>query len=194
MLDIISQRPFLLSFILAAFAIAAFWGWMQSGKRAALILASVFVLLIPVGVLVERIWVTDRERLVESIFDAAAALEANDFETVFKYIDPEAREALASAKAEVPQYEFHQVSVNQGSFRRIQFNYDLNPPEAIVDFNTKVVVSKRSSQISRVSVPRRLVLRFRKSGDIWRVVEYTHLPIIGEADGLSPRGGKLPTF
>src|SRR5690606_28907919 len=101
MVSVIAERPFLLTFILLAFSLASAYGWMQTGKRAGLMLAALFLVLIPVGIFVEKIWITDRESLIDSILRVAEALEANDHATVFEYIDPQADQAIINAKAEL---------------------------------------------------------------------------------------------
>lgn len=194
MMNVIAERPIMLALMLLVLAGVFAFVWMQTGQRSLLIVAGVVVGLIPVGLYVEHVWVTDRESLEQTIMDIAAALEANDHETVFKHIDPGANQAVLSAKAELPRFKFQQVFVNRGSFRRFEVKNDREPIEAIADFNINVIVSLRSGQHADVRVPRRLIVKFRKSSDVWRAVEYTHLPIIGDADAYSPNGGNPPTF
>jgi len=194
MVDLIAERPFMLTFILLAFAVASAYGWMQTGKRAGLVIAGVFLLLIPIGIYVEKIWVTDRESLVDSILQVAEALQANDHERVFQFIDPDAEPAIQSAKAELPRFHFDRAQVNMGGFRKFEIRSDRQPPEAIVDFTINVTVSMKDKSHTNAQVPRRLIVKFRKSGDIWRALEYTHLPVIGDPDGMSPNGGRPPTF
>ncbi|MEZ6088739.1 MAG: hypothetical protein R3C05_12080 [Pirellulaceae bacterium] len=194
MMNVIAERPIMLVLMLLVIAGVFAFVWMQTGKRALLIIAAIFLGLIPVGLYVERVWVTDRESLEQTIMDIAAALEANDHETVFKHIDPKANQAVLAAKSELPRFEFQQVLVNRGSFRRFDVRSDVEPIEAITDFNINVIVSLRSGGHTDVRVPRRLIVKFRKSDGLWRAVEYTHLPIIGDPDGYSPNGGKPPTF
>lgn len=194
MTDLIAERPFMLSFVLIALAAASAFGWVQTGKRAGLIMAAIFLLLIPIGIYVEKIWVTDRESLVDSILQIAEALEANDHQRVFAFIDPDAEPAIQNAKGELPRFEFTQAQINMGGFRKFEIRSDLQPPEAIVDFTINLIVSMKKSSHTNVQVPRRLIVKFRKSGDRWRALEYTHLPVIGQADGLSPNGGRTPSF
>ncbi len=59
---------------------------LKSGSRNALIIGAVFLLLIPVEVVVEQQWVTERERVHEVIMRVAQHLENEQYDEVYRDI------------------------------------------------------------------------------------------------------------
>lgn len=181
---LLAEQPVLLSVLLGAVGAACLYAWLQTAQRAMMIAGIIFFALIPVGWYVSEQWVTDREQILQIVHDTAAAANSNDFDAIYKLIDPSQAETLRMAKSELPNYQFSEARV--GQIRSLRFTQGAMPPEAIVDLVASVVVTNRSGTISEQKVSRRVVLRFRKRGDRWLVSDYTHLPPIGGTDTFSP--------
>ena len=193
MISLVSERPIMLLILLLAFSAAFAFTWVQTGKKAFLIAAGIFLALIPVGLYVSETWVTHRESLTQTIKGFAKSLEAEEYDAIYRQIAPEATKALAFAKRELPNYEFQSARVT--GFRDFEVRSDLQPPEAIVEFVANVVVSHNSGQFGgQVTVVRVVIVKFRKAGDSWQVVDYTHHKFPGGADSFSPNRGERPVF
>ncbi|MDG2223910.1 MAG: hypothetical protein P8L85_21195 [Rubripirellula sp.] len=178
--SLLAERPLLTSVMLAAMAFGLLYGWLQTGKKPVGVAGLVFLLLIPLAWVTASRWETDREQIESRLYEIAAAVEANDYETAVAIIaDPTTR---AEAKAELQRWTFQLARVNQ--IRSIELIDGTFPPEADVDMVAKVEISG-SSGGQDYRVPRRLILKFQKNGDQWQVIDYQHLPIVGGPDRFS---------
>lgn len=182
---ILAEQPLFMAALLAAVAAVAIWGWLQSGARGALAVGVVSLLLIPLLWWLSARWVTDREQIRSLIEATAAAVEANDIATVVAAIDPERQDLIATAKADLGRFRFRRAKVNQ--YRSIEVIPGFAAPEAKVDMTVGAEVSSVAGQFADVRVVRRVLLLLRKSDQgRWSVYEYNHLPVLGDADPMSP--------
>lgn len=184
----LAEQPLLVSLLVGVFAAGLVYAWLQTGKRAAGWAGLVLFCLIPLLWLISVRWVTDRERIEQVIYEAAAAVEANDHERALQAIGD--RELRARAAAELSRFVFSKATVTR--IRRIDLIEGSLPPTAEVELVAKVTVGQRGGQFQDITVPRVLVLKFTQTEpDQWGVVDYRHQPIIGPGDpysNLSPRG------
>jgi hypothetical protein len=193
MKTLIAEQPLMMAVLLGVIAAAAVFGWLQTGKRESLLVGLVFVGLIPISWVVSERWVTDREQITAAIYQTAEAVKRNDFDAAIQVIEPQQRELIASAKADLSRFRFTEARVNK--LRSIEMVIGSEPPEAEVDISVSVTVSDQSGQFQDIRVPRRVVLRFRKSdGAKWYVYNYTHMPIAGTPDIYSPNTGSTTAF
>ncbi|QDS93592.1 hypothetical protein FF011L_23650 [Roseimaritima multifibrata] len=184
MTKLLAEQPVLLAIVLAVLGVGCLYGWLQSGKRAALLAGALFFVLIPLGFWIAANWETDRERITALVYETALAVEQNDADKVAAVIAPELEEIRRLATSEMSNYEFKRAQV--GQIRSLVFNQNAVPLEAQVDITANVTVRARSGAFGEQEVSRRLILRFQKRDDRWLVVDYTHLPVIGGPDGFSP--------
>lgn len=192
MYTLVAERPILLSLILLALAAAVAFVWVQVGKPFLMYLAGLILLLVPIGIYASIVLETDRESLTRTIREVAAAVESEDYERVYSFIDPQAKEALRLAQMELPSYEFTSARVT--AFREFDIRNDLDPTQAIVELVANVIVSSRTANFGQARVVRVVIIKFRKTGDQWKAVEYTHHKFPKGPDSHSPNGGKRPTF
>jgi hypothetical protein len=182
MKELFAESPILLASILGSLAIASFFGWLKHGTRPALVVALLFFLLIPAGLLLERRWVTDREEIRQLIESATKNLEIGDYETVLKMLDPTSGNVLENARGELPRFKFDEARVT--SYRSIEINPKMTPPEAIADFSVILAISD-DRFLKNQRLPRRLRVAFRKKADGWKVIALEHFPPIGKSDSYS---------
>ena len=198
MYSIVAERPFMLVLILLGLAAASGFFWMQSGRREPAILAGLFLILIPIGIFVEKSIVTDRESITAAIMEIAGHLEVENHDSVIGYIDPSAPNVLRTAKTELPKYEFDSVRVGVGGIREIKVSTDRDPPEATAEFMINVIVSSRNGAFSKVQAPRLLTVHFRKSEAAgrtkWLILGYKHGPPVGKSDPYATSSGQIPEF
>ncbi|MEO9594616.1 hypothetical protein [Rhodopirellula bahusiensis] len=187
MTQLLAEQPLVISIMLGVLAAALIYSWLQTGKKALVISGLVCAALIPLAWVIAGNWVTDEERIETLIYDVAQAVEEERYDDVVELIGAE--KTKAQAGTELQRYEFEVAKV--GNIRSIKMVQGAVPPQANVDMTVKVTVSEKRGSIKNVSIPRRLMLTFEKSGDPkaahggWVVAEYAHLPIVGKADAYS---------
>ena len=193
MKTLIAEQPLMMAVLLGVIAGAALFGWLQTGKRESMWVGLVFLILIPISWVVSQRWVTDREQISAAIYATAEAVKRNDFDAAVQVIEPQQRALIASAKADLSRFRFTEARVNK--LRSIEMVMGSEPPEAEADLSVSVTVSDKSGQFQDIRVPRRVVLRFRKSDSgQWHVYNYTHMPIVGVPDNYSPNSGLSDQF
>jgi hypothetical protein len=188
MRNLIAEQPLVMAILLGAVAVAALFGWLQTGKREPLGVGIVFLALIPIAWAVSVRWVTDREQIREAIYATADAVMRNDFDAAVRVIDPTNPHLVAAAKGDLSRFRFTDARVNK--FRSVDLIQGSEPPEAEADLSVSVLVSDAGGQFSDYRVLRRLILRFRKSDSgRWYVYGYNHMPVAGQPDAYSPSPG-----
>ena len=183
---IIAEQPLVSAGLLAVVAGAIIFGWLQTGKKPALVAGLLLLLLIPLAFVVASSWVTDREQIRDSIYRTAEAVANNDIDTALQIIEPAQRAQLDAARADLSRFHFDEARVNK--LRAIDVFSDTVPPTAEADLSVKVVVSDQRGQFRGQTIPRRVVLQFRQSpSGQWFVYDYNHMPIVGAPDAFSPQ-------
>ncbi len=188
MSDIVAEQPLIVAVMLAAIGGALVFGWLQTGKKPALVIGAIVLAMIPVAFLVAAKWHTDREQIEAIIYETADAVEKNDYERAYKIIGD--TDAQAMARTELPQFEFTMARVNK--LRSIDIVEGSFPPAAEADLSVKVDVSSKRFGIRNVRVVRRLMLKFEKVDGSWIVTGYRHLPIVGGPDQFTTEA-QFPT-
>ncbi|MGV3486437.1 MAG: hypothetical protein ACO1RT_18615 [Planctomycetaceae bacterium] len=183
---VIAEQPLVSALLLAMIAVAMIFGWLQTGKKAALLGGAVILLLIPVAFVVASNWETDREQIRDAIYRTADAVANNDIDAALQIIEPAQRAQIDAARADLSRFRFDEARVNK--LRSIDIFEARVPQTAEADLSVRVVVSDQRGQIRAQPVLRRVVLQFRKSPDgQWFVYDYNHMPIVGAPDAFSPQ-------
>jgi hypothetical protein len=110
---------------------------------------------------------------VETVLRSAArAVERNDLEDLLRHVHSGAPQIREQATAEFPHYEFDRVSIKSN----LQISFDAKSPtqEGTATFNVVVTGKVRDGDLELWSVPRYVVVRFRKEQGEWRVYSYEH--------------------
>lgn len=118
--------------------------------------------------IVERLVVTDKETVEDTLTAAAQALEANDPQAVQQFIDPASpmRNRVAS--------EMSRVTINKATFSRldVKFNRHTSPPTAEADFMGFINAHDRRGELPYESFAGRFTVRLRREGDRWLMTDY----------------------
>ncbi len=125
--------------------------------------------------LLERVVVTEPERIEATLRQIARDVERNDLETILGHVYSGAPETLARARREFPQYEFERVNIKPNI--QIALDPTAEPPLAHVTFNVRVDVVELSSGI-RFTPARFVAVTLRKERDAWKVAEYSHEDVL----------------
>lgn len=120
-------------------------------------------------VLVELLVVTDRERISDTLSDAAAALETNNAAAVTPFIAPEASDMRARAEAALSVFVVKSASF---SGLDVTVNSHLSPPTAQARFFGKFAGHDRLGRIPYENAFRRFEVDLRRDGDRWVMTDY----------------------
>jgi hypothetical protein len=138
----------------------------RSGRGALLWVMLGVLALTLLGVLIERLVVTDRERVEMTLDGITAALEANDLNRVLSYVAPEATQTRSRAT-----WALGRIEVQSAGFYRlnITINRLTSPPTAKAAFFGHIAYRDRQGEIPYNNYGSRFVVDLRKEGDRWIV-------------------------
>jgi divalent metal cation (Fe/Co/Zn/Cd) transporter len=163
------ESPYLLAASGLVVVLASLVFWTQTGQRTgiyvAVITSAITVALVLVNLQVE----TNREQILRTIDEVAAALRTNDFERVYSYIHPGAAAGVMHAKSELPKYRFSEA--RRTRLNSIEINRAASPVSAIAEFNVLVGIEAEGQKFR---VPRFVRVYFVQQGDRWLVRDYEH--------------------
>lgn len=140
-------------------------------------------LLTGLGVLVERLVVTDREEIEETLQSAAAALSSDEPLRVLDYIAPEAEEVRSAAQRYLAWIDFRDISLRAPETRVSQ----RMPGTATVRFTAHVQGTLKNSELSLGEGLVYLEVQFRKHEGRWLVTGYQQLSLVPGQQDPTPR-------
>ncbi len=160
-----------------------FGAFLKTGRRS-LIAASLLAIATTIGlVLLERAVVTDRERVEQTIYDLAAAVERNDVQGALSFVHSQASKIRPHAEREFATWSFSRVVVKNNL--EVELQGAPQATRAVATFNVVVVLGDRQGQIVDQHVARVVRVTLVKEEDDWRVWEYSHLNVLGNPDQYS---------
>jgi hypothetical protein len=190
----IFEQPLTIVLISVALLTGIAVSWVMSGHKGllyALIGCSVLAALLLIA---ERMVVTDRESIEETVQRMARDVASNVPAKVTQHISPAATELLQRANTELPNYKFESMRITK--VHKIDVQSDAQPKTAIVEFNILASGSFRygSDLISDTNIPRWVQLELVKEDDgAWRIRDYKHdEPLKGMLEQKIEQGFQLP--
>ena len=148
-------------------------GWIQTGRKSLLYVMIVVILLTVALVVVERVVVTPREQVKDTLFEIARLVAENDIEAASSYAYSGAPQIRQAAIAELSLYQFQSVDIKRNL--KIKVEPDRDPPRATADFNVVVTMGTRDGFISERRIPRYVeITMYREADGQWRVADYAH--------------------
>lgn len=119
---------------------AAVIGWaffQNSGHVKSLILGiGAAIFLLTLGLTLVYGVQTDRKKVIQTVYDLAAAIADNSVDKVCSHIEPEARETIAKAKHHMGLVKIEWTKVRDLKVGKV--NYYTSPPSAVVAFRGTV--------------------------------------------------------
>lgn len=118
------------------------------------------------GLLVERLVVTERERVEMTLDGITAALEANDLNRVLSFVAPEASYTQQQARSALGLIEVQSAHI---------YNLDINinqltsPPTARASFFGHLYFRDRRGQIPYNNYESNFIIDLKKIGEVWVV-------------------------
>ena len=139
-------------------------------QRGVVLLAMLGVLLLVAGgVVLERLVVTEVERVEASLDGVAAALEANDLNGALQYVSPSADQTRSRAGEVLRWVRFTEVKVNS---LEITINDLTSPPTAEAKFTGVFHFQDRTGKLFRESYAMGLTVELRLEGDRWLITNH----------------------
>jgi hypothetical protein len=168
-MDWLFESPWAIIIVGVAVEIVLGLIFMNTGRGAVLIAMLAVGVSVALGVLVERVVVTEREEIEVALYGAAAALEANDLEALFTFVGSEAQSLRSRASEVVPRFRILEAKI---AGLKITVNHVTNPPTARTELVGRFEVEDASQRIPYENYIQRFAIRWRRDGDRWLMVDY----------------------
>ena len=143
-----------------------FWLWPMAGVLA----------VVAIGVIVERLVVTERERVEAAIYGAARAVEENDRDGVATFLARSASDVLRRATYYMGRFEFSSVTLRS---MEITINELTSPPTAQATFFAKADFTDRQGEYMYPSYAANFTVELVREDGVWKIRS-------AEDDNLSP--------
>lgn len=151
--------------------------WALSGRRELLLAMAAAALLLGGGLVVERLVVTDREAIQQTLLQIARDVQSNNLRAVTQHIAQRAPQLRQKVTAEMPRYRFDECRITR--VHVIEVDAQARPRTARVEFNVVASGSFRQDgfEIHDAQVPRWVCLYLVREADgRWAVEDYEHAP------------------
>lgn len=143
--------------------------FLKSGRLVLLWPAGAVLAFMGITVLVDKLVVTDRERVQNVIYDAAAAAEKNHLNEVIDYISPSATKVREEAQRWIGQAKLESVTIAQ---LEVTVDKSKQPFTATAHFWVQAQGEAHTAAAIYRNYIGRLVVEFKKEGDRWLVTAY----------------------
>jgi hypothetical protein len=149
--------------------------WTSTGRKEWLIGLAAIIAFTIVGLVVERLVVTDREAIEATLQEIARDVQSNNLQAVLRHVSTGNSELIRQASAEMPNYRFDECRVTK--VQEIDIDSSAEPRSALVEFNVVASGSFRQGgvELSDQGIPRRILLQMvREKDGQWKVQRYAH--------------------
>jgi ketosteroid isomerase-like protein len=148
----------------------------RTGRGAVMFLVAGVLALVLAGVVVERLIVTEREEVEQTLDALTAALKSGDLPAVLDHLAPEASYARDMAQTHLPQVKISEARVRNLD---ITINPLTSPPTAEARFRGIMTIKDLRGQFPYEHYLQRFTVHFRREGDRWLLVDYESQAIEG---------------
>lgn len=139
----------------------------QGKLLGAMIGVAAFVLL---GLVVERLVVTDREAVGDMLDAAAAAVETNNLDRLLDCVSPKAEKTRKDSRFVLGLFEFNKARICD---LEVTVNRLTSPPSAKAKFRAVGQGHDRRGEIPYQGFARWVTVTMRQEGDRWLIGDYT---------------------
>jgi ketosteroid isomerase-like protein len=165
MLEWFTENAFFPSCMGILLAIAFIGLAFSSGEMIMMKIGLAIAALTALLITTEIIIVTDREQVENSLYDMASAMQKNDVDRVFQYLDSD--ELVQRAKGHLQDATCHACSIT--AIKEVTVQED--GKEATADFVAFAQASNKSFP-SPTPIQRRIKLFFKKKADRWKIYDF----------------------
>jgi hypothetical protein len=167
------ESPYIIAALGVALIFAIGAAWTASGRQELLYALAAAIALLFGGLVIERLVVTDREKITATLHEIARDVKNNDHRRIISHIHSSAAAIKQKAQAELPKYHFTDFRITR--INSLDVDRSADPPSAVVELNVVGGGTFREHGIEMDHVARwvKLHLLKEKHGR-WTVVEYEH--------------------
>ena len=167
-------NPFLLAFFGCVVCLGAFVAWISTGRKEALFVTGLLFILFVGLIITERVMISDREAIQQTLIDIARDLKSNNREAVYAAIHPKATAHLEQARAELPNYTFQDCRITQ--IIETKVDAAAKPKTAVTEFYVAAKGTFNQGGQGYTGDPRRIVKLHleQDAAGKWKIVDYTH--------------------
>jgi len=161
----------LFAFTICALPVILFGLFLRPKRRPILVAMLAVVVLVVVGVGVEGVIVTERERVERMVHDVVAAIESNEPKRVLEFISPSADQTRSFATSMLQKIRVVDVKIK---IRAITIDRLSTPPSAEVQLDAVVLMEHpQSGAQDPVRYVRSCTVKCMKEGKTWLVTDVT---------------------
>lgn len=153
------------------FVVGAAVGWLQTGKKPALVAFCGSIILTIFAIAISLAIETDQEKIRSFVYDGANEVERNQVEKALTRIHPSASETLSRAGAELHRFDFSMVRIL--SFYDLVIDPNTVPPTATVSIDV-FAEGRFGGNVGKGS--RTFDLKLRRDDQTWKVYDYSERP------------------
>lgn len=146
---------------------------VKSGRGVLLLPMGIVALVVVAGVIIERIVVTEKERVEQTLDEAAAAIEADNLDRLLACISPspDAEKPRQDARHNHDLFRVTQVSIRN---LHVEINKFTSPPTAEAQFSALVTGSLKSGEFGEVTRWAGLKVSLRQESGRWLIFDYKY--------------------
>ncbi len=147
-------------------------GWLKTADRRLWIGIALGIVVAVLGVVLERMVVTDRELVERVIYAVAADIRADRTEAAVQHIRPDDEDLRSRARTELKLYKVTEINIKRPI--EITLTPEREPTKAKAEFNVVVKGGDVTGFIQDQQVPRYLIVHFVKIDGRWYASDYEH--------------------
>jgi hypothetical protein len=169
------EQPIVIVLIGFVVLLALGAAWSATGRKELLYALGVTLLLIFVGLVVEKLIITDREAIRATLLVIARDVQSNNIRAIVGHVHSSNPELKQKAEAELPNYRFTECRITK--IHLINVDARSEPRSAIVEFNVIASGSFKEAgiELTDTAIPRWVKLHMGREKDgRWTVKQYEH--------------------
>jgi hypothetical protein len=171
------EQPLVIVLMGVAAVAALLAAWAISGRKELLATAAAAAVLMGLGLVIERLVVTDREAIQQMLMQVVRDVRSNNLRAVTQHIARRAPQLRQKVITEMPRYHFEDCRITR--VHTIEVDTQAQPRTARVEFNVVASGSFRDDgiELHDSQVPRWVCLYLVQEEDgRWKVENYDHAP------------------
>ncbi|NQU23553.1 MAG: hypothetical protein HQ567_19910 [Candidatus Nealsonbacteria bacterium] len=142
---------------------------LRSGRGVLLWVMIGVAVLVAGGIALERVVVTERERIEAVIEAGAAAVAVNDKEAALRHVDPNNRDTRSLVAGNMGRFKFTGAKITR---LEISFKELSSPPRATAKIMVLVSFDSRDGSFPHDNYPVPLTLHLWRKGDTWLIEDH----------------------
>jgi hypothetical protein len=148
-------------------------GWVKTGQRWLLAGVGAGIMLAILGILLDQLVVTDREKLETVIQAVAADVRAGRVEEAVSHVSANAADLRDRARSELRNFKVTGITIKRPILIKFEPSSG-RPKRATAEFNIVVTGGDAGGLIENQQVPRYLIVQFVREDETWLADDYEH--------------------